>query len=107
MNSCAGSRRTGFSSNVAGMVAAVHWMRATIGAPNLLVEHILGGGAPHLVQQSGDLQSTHSPLEIFLPPIIRRHILKAIWQGVTVAESDDIVEVEGNAYFPLGALKRE
>lgn len=44
MNSCAGSRRTGFSSNVAGMVAAVHWMRATIGAPNLLVEHILGGG---------------------------------------------------------------
>jgi uncharacterized protein (DUF427 family) len=33
--------------------------------------------------------------------------MKAIWNDVVVAESDDIVEVEGNAYFPLASLKRE
>lgn len=26
--------------------------------------------------------------------------MKAVWNGVTIAESDDIVTVEGNAYFP-------
>ncbi len=33
--------------------------------------------------------------------------MKAVWNNVVVAESDDIVEVEGNAYFPLSSLKRE
>ena len=33
--------------------------------------------------------------------------MKAIWNGTVVAESDDIVTVEGNAYFPLEALKPE
>lgn len=33
--------------------------------------------------------------------------MKAIWNGHTVAESDDIVTVEGNAYFPEAALKHE
>ncbi len=33
--------------------------------------------------------------------------MKAIWNGVTVAESDDIVTVEGNHYFPEHALKKE
>ena len=32
---------------------------------------------------------------------------KAIWNGVTVAESDDTVVVEGNHYFPPSALRRE
>lgn len=32
---------------------------------------------------------------------------KAVWNGQVVAESDDIVEVEGNAYFPMDALKKE
>jgi len=32
---------------------------------------------------------------------------KAIFNGVVIAESDDIVEVEGNAYFPMDALRRE
>jgi uncharacterized protein (DUF427 family) len=32
--------------------------------------------------------------------------MKAIWNGKTIAESDDIVTVEGNAYFPLAALDR-
>ena len=33
--------------------------------------------------------------------------MKAIWNGRMVAESDDIVTVEGNAYFPADALRRE
>jgi uncharacterized protein (DUF427 family) len=30
--------------------------------------------------------------------------MKAIWNGRVLAESDDIVTVEGNAYFPAAAL---
>lgn len=33
--------------------------------------------------------------------------MKAIWNGAVVAESDDIVTVEGNAYFPAGSLRRD
>ena len=33
--------------------------------------------------------------------------MKAVWNGHVVAESDDIVTVEGNAYFPADALRRE
>ena len=33
--------------------------------------------------------------------------MKAIWNGETIGESDDIVTVEGNAYFPADALRRE
>ena len=33
--------------------------------------------------------------------------MKAIWNGVIVAESDDTVVVEGNHYFPASALKQE
>ena len=33
--------------------------------------------------------------------------MKAIWNGTVIAESDDIVTVEGNAYFPAASLKRE
>jgi uncharacterized protein (DUF427 family) len=33
--------------------------------------------------------------------------MKAIWNGVVVAESDDIVTVEGEHYFPQATLKRE
>ncbi len=33
--------------------------------------------------------------------------MKAIWNGVTVAESDDTVVLEGNHYFPESSLKRE
>jgi uncharacterized protein (DUF427 family) len=31
----------------------------------------------------------------------------ASWNGVTIAESDDIVTVEGNAYFPLESVHEE
>jgi uncharacterized protein (DUF427 family) len=32
---------------------------------------------------------------------------RAIFNGQVIAESDDIVEVESNAYFPMDALKDE
>lgn len=35
----------------------------------------------------------------------RETIVKALWKDVVVAESDDIVTVEGNAYFPADAVK--
>ncbi len=33
--------------------------------------------------------------------------MKAVWNGVTLAESDDTVVVEGNHYFPADSLKKE
>ena len=33
--------------------------------------------------------------------------MKAEWNGVVIAESDDTVVVEGNHYFPESALRRE
>ncbi len=32
--------------------------------------------------------------------------MQAIWNGKVIAESSDIVTVEGNAYFPEAALNR-
>ena len=34
-------------------------------------------------------------------------MLQAVWNGVVLAESDQTVKVEGNHYFPPGALNRE
>ncbi len=33
--------------------------------------------------------------------------MKATWNGTTIAESDDTVIVEGNHYFPIGAIKND
>jgi uncharacterized protein (DUF427 family) len=33
--------------------------------------------------------------------------MKAVWNGQIVASSDDIVTVEGNAYFPVASLRTE
>jgi uncharacterized protein (DUF427 family) len=33
--------------------------------------------------------------------------VRAVWNGTVIAESDDTVVVEGNHYFPAGALRRE
>lgn len=33
--------------------------------------------------------------------------MKAVWNGKILAESDDIVFVEGNAYFPMSSIKKE
>jgi uncharacterized protein (DUF427 family) len=33
--------------------------------------------------------------------------MKAVWNNATIAESEDIVTVEGNPYFPANALRRD
>ena len=33
--------------------------------------------------------------------------MKATWNGAVIAESNDIVTVEGNAYFPPDSLNKE
>jgi uncharacterized protein (DUF427 family) len=33
--------------------------------------------------------------------------MKATWNGQVIAESDDIVKVEGNAYFPAASLNKD
>ncbi len=33
--------------------------------------------------------------------------MQATWNGVTVAESDDTVIVEGNHYFPVASVREE
>ena len=33
--------------------------------------------------------------------------MKAIWNGVILAESNDLVEVEGNKYFPMSSINKE
>lgn len=33
--------------------------------------------------------------------------MKAIWNGETIAESNETIIVEGNHYFPASAIKRE
>ena len=32
--------------------------------------------------------------------------MKAVWNGKTIAESDDLVLLEGNQYFPMSSLNR-
>ena len=32
--------------------------------------------------------------------------MKAIWNGKVIAESDDIINIEGNSYFPLVSLDK-
>jgi uncharacterized protein (DUF427 family) len=33
--------------------------------------------------------------------------MKAIWNGETIAESDDTIVIEGNHYFPSDSIKQE
>lgn len=33
--------------------------------------------------------------------------MKAIWNDQIIAESDDIINVEGNSYFPIESVKKE
>jgi len=33
--------------------------------------------------------------------------MKAIWNNQIIAESDDIVNVEGNSYFPADSVRKE
>ncbi len=34
-------------------------------------------------------------------------MLKAIWNGTVIAESDDVRQVEGNHYFPPESIRKE
>ena len=34
-------------------------------------------------------------------------MVKAVWNGAVIAESDDTVVVEGNHYFPLAAVRSD
>ena len=34
-------------------------------------------------------------------------MVKAVWNGAVIAESDDTVVVEGNHYFPESSVKKE
>jgi uncharacterized protein (DUF427 family) len=34
-------------------------------------------------------------------------MVKAVWNGQVIADSDKTVEVEGNQYFPADAVKKE
>ncbi len=38
---------------------------------------------------------------------ISKIIMKAIWNEKVIAESEDIVNVEGNSYFPVASVKKE
>lgn len=33
-------------------------------------------------------------------------MVKAVWNGVTIAQSDDTVVVEGNHYFPMASVDK-
>jgi uncharacterized protein (DUF427 family) len=41
------------------------------------------------------------------PATHERSVMKAIWNGAVIAQSDDIVTIEGNHYFPDSALNRD
>lgn len=34
-------------------------------------------------------------------------MMKAIWNDIVLAESEDIVSVDGNPYFPMDSIKKE
>lgn len=40
-----------------------------------------------------------------VPHVVARGMTTATWNGTVIAESDDIVTVEGNAYFPRAAVR--
>ncbi len=33
--------------------------------------------------------------------------MKAVWNGATIAESNETIVVEGNQYFPAGSINRQ
>lgn len=34
-------------------------------------------------------------------------VMKAIWKGIIIAESDETIMIEGNHYFPAESIKKE
>jgi len=33
--------------------------------------------------------------------------MKAVWNDIVLAESNDVIKLEGNIYFPMDSLKKE
>ena len=50
---------------------------------------------------------TKDSLELSLNIVFSNETMKAIWNDVVIAESDDTVVVEGNHYFPSDSIKQE
>jgi len=45
-------------------------------------------------------------MKIFKVPR-RVSLMKAVWNNTVLAESEDIIKVEGNSYFPAESIKKE
>src|ERR1700722_8519833 len=60
---------------------------------------------PYAPVDAGDRAACVGLLPSALEATITR--MRAEWNGVVLAESDDIVTVEGNAYFPEASIARE
>jgi uncharacterized OsmC-like protein/alpha/beta superfamily hydrolase len=84
---------THFSSNVDDLVAAADWLRASHGAPALLVGHSLGGAAvlaaAHRIADARAVVTLGAPFE---PAHVIRHL----------GESLAVIEAEGQACVTLG-----
>jgi uncharacterized protein (DUF427 family) len=79
---------------VAGDVPA-----ALVGAPRPRKPAGVGSGRR---ARGGDLEAEVPPTA---PPGTIAAMTTATWNGAVLAESDDIVTVEGNAYFPRAAVR--
>jgi uncharacterized protein (DUF427 family) len=55
----------------------------------------------------GRARRNHLPVDTGTPTAFRRDVMKASWNGRILAESEDIVVMEGNSYFPESALDRD
>lgn len=93
---------TGFSSNVADLVAAAEWLRGHHGAPAILIGHSLGGAA--VLAAAGRIPEARAVVTIGAPsdPVHIKALLKS-----SVGE----IEVMGEAEVELGGrrfrIKRE
>jgi uncharacterized protein (DUF427 family) len=43
----------------------------------------------------------------FVSCFLNKKDMKAIWNGKVIAESEDIVNIEGNQYFPADSIQKE
>jgi uncharacterized protein (DUF427 family) len=50
---------------------------------------------------------TGNPRKVFGDKLKGRKIMKAIWNGAILAESDETIVIEGNHYFPADAINKE
>ena len=81
--------RGGFSSSVADIVAAVHWMQSTIGMPALLVGHSLGGTAA--IAAAARLDGIRAVCTLGAPATAD-HVLRHF--GPTKSEEDGQIQVD-------------